>query len=130
MTGCDMPLSHGDSVGMTKCLVVAVLVVGALLSSPVTEASCTTKICTGKVLRLYITANDVHLRMSGDLNQLNCQVAGTPSNPYITLHSSHPKYEKLYALLLSAHFSEADNVAVRISENTQGCKVSYVVSDI
>lgn len=88
--------------------------------------SCNSIRCVAKIEKLYVrTSGNISVGTTQDETLANC----TPkSGVYFTLDMSVPNAEILYSTLLSAHLSNKV-VNIRISENTDGCKIAYVVLD-
>lgn len=88
-------------------------------------ANCTTTYCTGQVIRLYVSETATYVEMDGDMTALNCTLFG---GAYATLRNSHINRDAVYALLLAGHTRESTQIKVRISSNTNDCRISYVTS--
>ena len=102
---------------------LAVLVsAGALFSTPV-SAGCSTDRCINEVDALFISATGVRLTTEGDESSLNCTLQ---SGLYLTLGLSHPNYDALVAMLITAYQTH-EIINIRIVENTPNCEVSYVL---
>ncbi len=88
--------------------------------------SCTTNRCLAKIEKLYVrTTGNISVGTTQDERLANC----TPtSGVYFTLDMSTPNADIIYSTLLSAQLSNKV-VNIRIYENTEGCKISYVVLD-
>lgn len=89
--------------------------------------ACSNHICSSVLVeRLYINSNGkVYIGSSGDESQLDCQ---SVSGVYTSFDVSEPGGDSIYATLLAAQLSNKP-VSIRIVNNSEGCKVLYLLMD-
>jgi hypothetical protein len=81
---------------------------------------------TGKVSRIYASSGLVYLRLA------DIPAADTPLDGYFRLSQSHPNYDALYSLALTAAVNRYDlriRVAGEVIDPTQYADVQYMVVD-
>jgi hypothetical protein len=88
------------------------------------HADCAGNSCSNVYVDiLYVNASSsIYVGTSGDETLLNCEAhAGV----YAILDSNHVNADKIYSTLLAAQLANK-KVRVRISEGTEGCRISYI----
>lgn len=110
-----------------KKLSVALMTLASLLAFPrVSLAGCSDVSCKDVTIdRLYAASDVLYIGTSDDEKKLNCSPT---SNVYLTLPTSHSNYDLISAILVTAHESRHP-IWIRIGQGSNGCNVSYVVSD-
>lgn len=103
-----------------KCLLVTPILIVFSASS---FAACNYERCVGAIKKIYVHENATYVSMDMDMSPLNCTLFGDSA----TLRVSHPNYNALLSLLLTAYTTNASNVTIRISENTGDCKIVYAI---
>lgn len=86
---------------------------------------CTSLGCLGKLDAIYL-AEDGSVQtpaMGGNTSGLNCTLA---PGGYLTLSSDHAHFDKMYAMMLTAHAANK-NIYLRTKVGSPVCDVSYAV---
>lgn len=111
---------------VTKLCAVFVAAAG-LVCSAESLAACTGYSCTGVTIdRLYVHYDGtVYTGTSGTETSLSCTPA---AGMYLRLQTTHPGYDQIYALLLTAHENRR-TIWLEANNADPSCTISYVVSD-
>lgn len=104
-----------------KNVLMSIVALGAMSTS--LYASCTTGSCSGKVERIYMTANGtMYVKVEGNAGTLNCTA---PGGVYMSLKEGDAGKNSMYSLLLTAQ-TTGKRVTVRIEEGSSDCRVAFV----
>ena len=105
---------------MKKLLSIAIAI--GFISTGV-QASCNSTSCTGKVTKIYMTADGtLYVGTDGNERSLNCTA---PGGIYVSLSNTDPGKNAMYSLLLTAQ-TTGTPVTIRIQENSPTCRILYV----
>ena len=103
--------------------------IAAFSSAAIAASVCSGRYCNNvKVTRLYPSTGAVYLSTDGIEASLDCDAGGS-GDIYLTLERTHPGFQNVYALILTAHETQRP-INFAMNAGTGPCVVTYIFSDI